>query len=50
MTRKIFPDTAPAAQAAAPIPLWQQLALVAQGLQMILSGQSGTAAVAAACQ
>lgn len=48
MTRKIFPDTAPAAQAAAPIPLWQQLALVAQGLQMILSGQSGTAAVAVA--
>ena len=48
MTRKIFQDAAPAAQANAPIPLWQQLAAVAHGLQMILAGQSGTAALAAA--
>jgi len=47
MTRKIFQNDAAAAQSAAPIPLWQQLAAVAQGLQMILSGQSGTAALAA---
>lgn len=46
MTRKIFQNDAAAAQAAAPIPLWQQLAAVAQALQMILSGQSGTAALA----
>lgn len=47
MTRKIFQNDAAAAQSAAPIPLWQQLAAVAQALQMILSGQSGTAALAA---
>ena len=47
MTRKIFPTDAAAAPSAAPIPLWQQLAAVAQGLQMILAGQSGTAALAA---
>lgn len=47
MTRKIFQNDAVAAQSAAPIPLWQQLAAVAQALQMILSGQSGTAALAA---
>ena len=46
MTRKIFPTEGAAAQSTAPIPLWQQLAAVAQGLQMILSGQSGTAALA----
>lgn len=47
MTRKIFPPEGTAAHSAAPIPLWQQLAAVAQGLQMILAGQSGTAALAA---
>ncbi|MEG1102428.1 MAG: 16S rRNA (cytosine(967)-C(5))-methyltransferase RsmB [Comamonas sp.] len=47
MTRKFFQNDAAAAQSAAPIPLWQQLAAVAQALQMILSGQSGTAALAA---
>lgn len=47
MTRKIFQNGAAAAQSAEPIPLWQQLAAVAQALQMILSGQSGTAALAA---
>lgn len=47
MTRKIFQNDPAAAQSAAPIPLWQQLAAVAQALQMILSGQSGTAALAA---
>lgn len=47
MTRKIFQNDAAAAQSAAAIPLWQQLAAVAQALQMILSGQSGTAALAA---
>lgn len=47
MTRKIFPTETAAAHSAAPIPLWQQLAAVAQGLQMILAGQSGTAALAA---
>ena len=47
MTRMIFQNDAVAAQSAAPIPLWQQLAAVAQALQMILSGQSGTAALAA---
>ncbi|MGE8396462.1 MAG: 16S rRNA (cytosine(967)-C(5))-methyltransferase RsmB [Comamonas sp.] len=46
MTRKIFPTEGAAAQSTAPIPLWQQLAAVAQGLQMILSGQSGNAALA----
>lgn len=47
MTRKIFQTEGAAVQTAAPIPLWQQLAAVAQALQMILSGQSGTAALAA---
>ena len=47
MTRKIFPTAGDAASASAPIPLWQQLAAVAQGLQMIQSGQSGNAAMAA---
>ncbi|WP_284336010.1 16S rRNA (cytosine(967)-C(5))-methyltransferase RsmB [Comamonas sp. NoAH] len=48
MTRKIFDHAGSAASSAsAPIPLWQQLAAVAQGLQMILAGQSGTAALAA---
>jgi 16S rRNA (cytosine967-C5)-methyltransferase len=47
MTRKIFPTEGASTQGAAPIPLWQQLAAVAQGLQMILSGQSGNAALAA---
>lgn len=47
MKRKIFPTEGATAQSAAPIPLWQQLAAVAQGLQMILAGQSGTAALAA---
>lgn len=47
MTRKIFPTDSAAAQSTAPIPLWQQLAAVAEGLQMILAGQSGTAALAA---
>ena len=47
MTRKIFLHAGAAPQALAPIPLWQQLAAVAQGLQMILAGQSGTAALAA---
>ena len=47
MTRKIFPSAGDAAAASAPIPLWQQLAAVAQGLQMILAGQSGNAAIAA---
>lgn len=47
MTRKIFPSAGDAAAASALIPLWQQLAAVAQGLQMILAGQSGNAAMAA---
>lgn len=46
MTRKIFDTNSTAADTAAPIPLWQQLAAVAQGLQMILAGQSGNAALA----
>lgn len=51
MTRKIFDHAdAAGANASAPIPLWQQLAAVAQGLQMILAGQSGTAALAAVPQ
>lgn len=47
MTRKIFPSEGALAHHGEPIPLWQQLAAVAQGLQMILAGQSGTAALAA---
>ena len=46
MTRKIFPSQAAPSQAAAPIPLWQQLSAVAKALQMILAGQSGTTALA----
>ena len=46
MTRKIFPSSAAPSGTAAPIALWQQLAAVAQGLQMILDGQSGNAALA----
>ena len=47
MTRKIFPHDGAASHSNAPIPLWQQLSAVAQGLQMILTGQSGNAALAA---
>ena len=48
MTRKIFdPAGSAACTVASPIPLWQQLAAVAQGLQTILAGQSGNAALAA---
>ena len=48
MTRKIFPTaTSASSGTSAPIPLWQQLAAVADGLQMILAGQSGNAALAA---
>lgn len=46
MTRKIFQNATAAPQNATPIPLWQQLAAVAQALQMIMAGQSGTAALA----
>lgn len=46
MTRKIFPTDGAASAASTSIPLWQQLAAVAQGLQMILAGQSGNAALA----
>ena len=46
MTRKIFPAAAaPSTPHGAP-PLWQQLGAVAQGLQMILAGQSGNQALA----
>ena len=47
MTRKIFPPDGAAASSSAPIALWQQLAAVAQGLQMVVAGQSGNAALAA---
>lgn len=47
MTRKIFPSGGAVTTVSATIPLWQQLAAVAQGLQMILAGQSGNAALAA---
>lgn len=48
MTRKFFSTHGvDASSSNAPIPLWQQLSAVAQGLQMIWAGQSGNAALAA---
>ncbi|MGN1056533.1 MAG: 16S rRNA (cytosine(967)-C(5))-methyltransferase RsmB [Comamonas sp.] len=50
MTRTIFPHSAAEAEASPSshsIALWQQLQHVAQGLQMVASGQSGNTALAA---